>query len=163
QIEARQGPRSAQGQGSRPRQGAGGLAQGTFAPPGSRGRPRGSSEIARMTDQPSDPRHDEPSLPDDAVIGRAFRRSSVALVALALLAGGVIWYLKRQPPAPPPQQTPLSAPVPAAQTSVEIPVARFTDITINAGIHFTHYNGAYGEKLLPETMGGGVAFFDFNN
>jgi hypothetical protein len=26
-----------------------------------------------------------------------------------------------------------------------------------------HNNGAYGDKLLPETMGGGVAFFDFDN
>ena len=30
------------------------------------------------------------------------------------------------------------------------------------GIAFVHHNGAYGEKLLPETMGGGVAFFDYD-
>src|SRR5215469_2353803 len=47
--------------------------------------------------------------------------------------------------------------------SDEVPVAKFTDITASAGIHFTHVNGAYGDKLLPETMGGGVAFFDFDN
>src|SRR5712671_5865958 len=45
----------------------------------------------------------------------------------------------------------------------EIPLARFTDITSQAGIHFIHENGAYGDKLLPETMGGGVAFFDYDN
>ena len=45
----------------------------------------------------------------------------------------------------------------------EIPLARFKDITAEAGIQFVHVNGAYGEKLLPETMGGGVAFFDFDN
>src|SRR6266850_7506455 len=45
----------------------------------------------------------------------------------------------------------------------EIPFAKFTDITREAGIKFTHVNGAYGEKLLPETMGGGVAFFDYDN
>src|SRR5439155_18865543 len=28
---------------------------------------------------------------------------------------------------------------------------------------FVHNNGAYGDKLLPETMCGGVAFFDFDN
>lgn len=44
----------------------------------------------------------------------------------------------------------------------EIPVARFTDITSQSGIRFSHLNGAYGEKLLPETMGGGVAFLDFD-
>ena len=45
----------------------------------------------------------------------------------------------------------------------EIPLAHFTDVTSQAGIHFVHENGAYGDKLLPETMGGGVAFFDFDN
>jgi enediyne biosynthesis protein E4 len=45
----------------------------------------------------------------------------------------------------------------------EIPVVKFTDITSKAGISFVHTNGAFGDKLLPETMGGGVAFFDFDN
>jgi len=45
----------------------------------------------------------------------------------------------------------------------EIPTAKFTEITATAGIKFVHNNGAYGDKLLPETMGGGVAFFDFDN
>src|SRR5713101_6894988 len=45
----------------------------------------------------------------------------------------------------------------------EMPVAKFTDITREAGITFAHVNGAYGEKLLPETMGGGVAFLDYDN
>jgi enediyne biosynthesis protein E4 len=45
----------------------------------------------------------------------------------------------------------------------EIPNARFTDVTSAAGIHFVHNNGAYGEKLLPETTGGGCAFFDYDN
>jgi hypothetical protein len=45
----------------------------------------------------------------------------------------------------------------------EIPPAKFTDVTKEARITFVHNNGAYGDKLLPETMGGGVAFFDFDN
>jgi hypothetical protein len=36
----------------------------------------------------------------------------------------------------------------------------FTDITTAAGIRFTHTNGAFGKKYLPETMGSGVAVFD---
>src|SRR5262249_46974813 len=52
------------------------------------------------------------------------------------------------------------ATVPAAE---EVPLAKFTDITSSSGIAFTHVNGAYGDKLLPETMGGGVAFFDFDS
>src|SRR6267154_6520254 len=50
-----------------------------------------------------------------------------------------------------------------ADPATEIPSAKFTDVTASAGIHFIHNNGAYGEKLLPETMGGGVAFLDYDN
>ncbi len=45
----------------------------------------------------------------------------------------------------------------------QVPNVKFTDVTGEAGIRFAHVNGANGEKLLPETMGGGVAFFDFDN
>jgi hypothetical protein len=38
----------------------------------------------------------------------------------------------------------------------------FTDATAAAGIAFEHYNGRSGKKLLPETLGSGVAFFDAN-
>lgn len=47
----------------------------------------------------------------------------------------------------------------AEATPPEIP---FTDITREAGIEFVHENGARGEKLLPETMGGGVAILDYD-
>jgi len=40
---------------------------------------------------------------------------------------------------------------------------RFRDITAQAGIHFVHNNGAFGKKYLPETMGPGCAFIDFDN
>jgi hypothetical protein len=39
----------------------------------------------------------------------------------------------------------------------------FEDITHSAGIHFTHNNAASGKKWLPETMGSGVAFLDYDN
>jgi hypothetical protein len=38
----------------------------------------------------------------------------------------------------------------------------FRDITTQAGIHFTHNNGAFGKKYLPETMGPGCAFIDYD-
>lgn len=37
-----------------------------------------------------------------------------------------------------------------------------TDITQKSGIHFRHNAGAFGLKLYPETMGGGVAFIDYD-
>jgi hypothetical protein len=39
----------------------------------------------------------------------------------------------------------------------------FKDITRQAGINFTHNNGAAGKKWLPETMGPGCAFIDYDN
>ena len=39
----------------------------------------------------------------------------------------------------------------------------FTDVTKQAGIRFVHNNGAFGKKYLPETMGSGVAFLDYDN
>ena len=38
----------------------------------------------------------------------------------------------------------------------------FTDVTSAAGIHFEHNTGAYGGKLLPETLGAGCAFLDYD-
>jgi enediyne biosynthesis protein E4 len=39
---------------------------------------------------------------------------------------------------------------------------RFTDITKAAGINFVHNNGAFGKKFLPETLGPGCAFVDYD-
>jgi hypothetical protein len=39
---------------------------------------------------------------------------------------------------------------------------QFTDVTKSAGITFTHYTGAFGKKYLPETLGPGVAFIDYD-
>jgi enediyne biosynthesis protein E4 len=52
---------------------------------------------------------------------------------------------------------------PALPKMVLPPSVRFTDITTQAGIHFRHTNGSFGMKLLPETMGSGVAFLDYDN
>ena len=38
----------------------------------------------------------------------------------------------------------------------------FADVTAAAGIQFRHNNGGYGGKLLPETMGSGCAFIDYD-
>ena len=100
---------------------------------------------------------------DDAIIGRAFRWSLVVLVLVAVATGGGLYWVKHRPVKLATRLTPLSSPVVPAKLIAEIPVARFTDATAAAGITFSHNNGAYGDKLLPETMGGGVAFFDYDN
>jgi enediyne biosynthesis protein E4 len=39
---------------------------------------------------------------------------------------------------------------------------RFTDVTGPAGIQFQHNSGAFGGKFLPETLGSGCAFLDYD-
>jgi len=42
------------------------------------------------------------------------------------------------------------------------PGFRLVDVTAQAGIRFRHNSGAYGGKLLPETLGAGCAFLDYD-
>lgn len=62
----------------------------------------------------------------------------------------------------------------AAAGAVALPIPRlwaapanssihYVDVAKRAGIDFLHYTGAFGKKLLPETMGSGCAFIDFDN
>jgi hypothetical protein len=48
-------------------------------------------------------------------------------------------------------------------TASRAQTVHFRDITAQAGIHFVHNNGAFGKKWLPETMGPGCAFIDYDN
>jgi len=43
------------------------------------------------------------------------------------------------------------------------PGFRLTDVSAPAGLDFHHNSGAYGAKFLPETMGSGCAFLDYDN
>jgi hypothetical protein len=100
---------------------------------------------------------------DDAIIGVAFRRSLIVIAALAALGFGA-WLIGREDATPErvderPLTAPAAAPVPAPAALPRIP---FVDVTAAAGIAFRHENGAEGERLLPETMGGGVAFTDLD-
>ena len=66
------------------------------------------------------------------------------------------------------RQRPLTGPVvtigkTAGRKALPVPEVKFTDVTAAAGIGFTHFSGATGSKLLPETMGSGVVVLDFDN
>lgn len=98
---------------------------------------------------------------DDRIVGIAFKWSLVALAVLAALIAGGVWYAKQKPGAV--RVGLLGDSVSAERMQAEIPEATFRDITTEAGIQFVHSNGAYGDKLLPETMGSGVAFLDFDS
>jgi hypothetical protein len=99
---------------------------------------------------------------NDEAITQALRRSLVALVGLGVLAGTAVWWLQRRPEARGVAPAPLASPVQPARKGPQPPRVRFTDITRESGIRFTPVNGARGAKLLPETMGGGVACFDLD-
>ena len=119
-----------------------------------------------MSDQPKHPQGDEAedlAHADDSVIGSALKRSLLALIFLIIAGGGLMLWLRRKPASPPAQVTSLSAPVSAERSTVQMPSVKFTDVTTASGISFRHFNGANGDKLLPETMGGGVAFLDFDH
>ena len=56
----------------------------------------------------------------------------------------------------------LTAGAPPSLFSAPSPGFRFVDVTTTSGIHFEHNSGAYGGKLLPETLGSGCAFLDYD-
>ncbi|MBI1176930.1 CRTAC1 family protein [bacterium] len=109
------------------------------------------------------PEHDEFGHEDDKIIGRAFRYSAGIILVILVLVGGVVLLLNRPKEKGPEIKTAIAAPMEPEKPKAEIPHVKFTDITKAAGITFSHNNGATGDKLLPESLGGGVAFFDFNN
>ncbi len=99
---------------------------------------------------------------DDRIIGSALKWSALALVVLVAVIGAVVWWVRRPAEEAPEQTLERSAPA-AVETDVEAPTVAFVDVTAEAGIDFVHFNGAEGDKLLPETMGSGAAFFDYDN
>jgi enediyne biosynthesis protein E4 len=95
---------------------------------------------------------------------------AACLVLIAALTG-----CRQKPPES--QATPPSSPIrpqpvttsPPGTAPASPPAARpsgpieFIDVTAQAGITFRHNSGAYGKKLLPETMGSGACFIDYDN
>jgi len=55
----------------------------------------------------------------------------------------------------------LAGSLPALAAAAES-TFRLTDVTAAAGIEFLHNSGAFGAKRLPETMGPGCAFLDYD-
>jgi len=100
---------------------------------------------------------------DDAVIGKALRGSLLAFVLLAAVGGAAAYWWLRPREFKAAEAKPAVLPERRARAAVELPKLTFTDVTRASGLAFVRENGAYGDKLLPETMGGGCAFFDFDN
>jgi len=80
------------------------------------------------------------------------------LVGFAGARGGTVLWLKRNPVAKAAQLTPLAAPQLPGGVRAGTARGAVHRHHPGGGIEFVHNNGAYGDKLLPESMGGGAAF-----
>jgi hypothetical protein len=80
-----------------------------------------------------------------------------AAAVCAVAAWKLIPWVTEKPPAPRVEVEEVKT-----REAVPVPPLPFKDITDKAGIKFRHVNGAFGKKLLPETMGSGVAFVDLD-
>ncbi len=84
------------------------------------------------------------------------------IAAIAFLLGiGTFFAFYLLTPSPAPVAPPILAEA-QTRTAREVPTVKFTDVTREAQLDFRFFNGMTGQKLLPETMGGGVAVIDFN-
>ena len=107
--------------------------------------------------------HEEYVHEDDTVIGQALKWSGIAAVFLVVAGFVAYTLLKPNDEVVQAVDTEVVAPVQREVPAEEfVPEAKFTDITEVANVDFSHNNGATGDKLLPESMGSGVAFFDFD-
>ncbi len=95
---------------------------------------------------------------------RVLRLAAVAAtLALALVLAGCHQHSAPAAAAAPPAATPAAAPAGAPAAAPHHAPLRFVDVTRRAGISFEHNTGAYGAKYLPETLGSGVGFIDYNH
>lgn len=101
---------------------------------------------------------------DDAVIAKAFKGSALVFVVLGLLGGGTYYILSQKPKPKEEVVQETSLPDRREMPKVTVPQVKWTDVTAESGIaSFEHKSGATGEKLLPETMGSGCAFLDYDS
>jgi hypothetical protein len=67
------------------------------------------------------------------------------------------------PSAPAAEQVAAASPSPSPTPPRPSGPIEYTDVTNEAGIRFKHNSGAFGKKYLPETIGAGGAFLDYDN
>jgi hypothetical protein len=88
----------------------------------------------------------------------SFVLAALAAVAIAVASVGS---------APRPEGRPKASPRPSSSRASKSPDAGcpvvFTDVAAQAGLKFNHERGASPAHQLPETMGSGVAWLDYDN
>lgn len=99
---------------------------------------------------------------DDAAVGRAMRVSMLFLGAVLIAIGGYFGVVSAWNREPAVEPQPIVDVKVRNLDVIEKPKMPFRDVTAEIGIDFVHRNGWTGRKLLPETMVGGVALFDYD-
>lgn len=101
---------------------------------------------------------------DDTIISVWFRRSLLALGGVALFAAAGWWFTRESVEEVMPEESTPEAPLANTQETPAVPLPGFyfVERAAVAGLDFEFENGAFGERYLPETMIGGVAFLDFD-
>jgi hypothetical protein len=97
---------------------------------------------------------------DDAVIGQAFRRSLWVLLGIGAVVAAVVLLRPKGEQVEVVREKDAGAIADLESDAAVLPEVRFSDVTGEWGLNFMHESGAQGGKYLPETMGGGAAFFD---
>ncbi len=116
-----------------------------------------------MKTGPNDTESGDQDVENDAVIGQALRGSLIVFTFLALPVIGILIYLNIEKREADSTEVEVSLPTERTANEQPIPSLPLVNVTAEAGIDFVHQTGRYGEKLLPETMGSGVAVLDYNN
>ena len=115
-----------------------------------------------MVDENADLDHVDQDIENDAVIGSALRASLLVFIILAFPVILILLWLVLQKEEQQSTETTVTLPEVRQSNDQPPPQLPLVDVTEESGIQFVHESGKYGEKLLPETMGSGVAVFDYN-
>ena len=115
-----------------------------------------------MDDENVDLDHVDQDIENDAVIGSALRASLLVFIILAFPVILILLWLVFQKEEQESTETTVTLPEMRQSNEQPPPQLPLVDVTEESGIQFVHESGKYGEKLLPETMGSGVAVFDYN-
>ena len=118
-------------------------------------------EKATTDVEENDAHHDE-DVENDAVIGSAFRASLIVLIFALLPVIGWLIYLNAKKSHESAVEFETQAPEVRQSNEQPVPRLPMAVVTDQSGVDFVHETGRYGDKLLPETMGSGVAVLDFN-
>ncbi len=115
-----------------------------------------------MDDENVDLDHVDQDIENDAVIGSALRASLLVFIILAFPVILILLWMVFQKEEQESTETTVTLPEVRQSNEQPPPQLPLVDVTEESGIQFVHESGKYGEKLLPETMGSGVAVFDYN-